>query len=181
MADVATLDPSAIAQIAKDAATAALKEADSAREAKEAQAAQAAAQASRNEDPLRQVLLKELGPDIARATLMAADAQDAARFYSGNPEAGKYREQVEAKSSELMARGEPMDRQSIFYYIRGKDFDKFRTDANEAERQQQARANSAAIVIGGEAVGLRPTMELPSDPWSMSADELEKHMAGKVI
>lgn len=111
----------------KAAVSAALSEAGQAaqaerqqREAQDAAARQAAATAA-NPDPVADVLRPHLQPLAAMLNLKAEDAKDASVFYATTPAAGKYSAAIETKFTECVQRGQPMNRASIWQWIRGSD------------------------------------------------------------
>lgn len=121
------------------------------------------------------VIRDEVGADIAQAQLLALDAGDKADFYTRFPEARRYQSEVETKSRELMQAGRPMDRESIWYWYKGRNEEKLLKDRQADEEQQKQRAREAAIVAGqSPAAG---GFGQPADPWAMSPEELERSLA----
>lgn len=177
------LDPKTLQPMIADAVkTAIAAERDVAvREAQRIAAEDAArtTQTTRDAAPLRKVLLDEIGPDLARINLNAQAAADLGKFYALHPEAKEFSTDIEAKFGELMAVGRPQDRESIWHWYRGANFDKFAARAAEQTKKEQDAAADASTLVGVGAPGVRGGT--PIDPWAMSPDDLDKAMKDRAF
>jgi DNA mismatch repair ATPase MutL len=86
-------------------------------------------------------------PKLNRATLDSADSLDYVKFYTGNPEAVEYQEQVEKVFEMLKEKGRPLPRADILAHTIGKevaaDPTKFTEKMIEKRQKQIERAESA--------------------------------------
>lgn len=133
----------------------------------QAQAAQAATQA----DPVASTVLPVVTPALRELAVKADSGRDAAIFYATNPAAAKFAPQIEARHNDLIARGIPVDRNSIFNLIKGENQEQF--IAEEIKRRDDAvkAAQEAATVRGSR--GGAPAGQV-REATSMTADELSK-------
>ena len=167
------LDEAKVLELVKQGTQAALEaRATEEEQARQAHAAQEAA-AARGKDPVRGVVMDAVGNDLAEIAFRARAAEDAAKFYLIHPEAKDFAGDVEKKFNELAAVGNAQDRESIWYWLKGKDFDKFHAAALEA--QERKKAEDAMVPgPGGQLTRVRQVQ----DPYAMSSEELEKALDG---
>lgn len=167
------LDEAKVLELIRQGTTAAL-EAKAAEDAaaRQAQADQAAA-AARGKDPVRGVVMDAIGDELRETRFEARAAADAAKFYLIHPEAKDYAGDIEKKFYELAASGNAQDRETVFYWMRGKDFDKFHAAANQ--QAESSKANEAMVPGPG---GTLTRVRQVQDPYTMTPDELEKALDG---
>lgn len=121
----------------------------------QSQQRQAAFNQQYQQDPVAQTLAPYLQPIVQQLTVQAQAANDKADFYSLHPEASAHRAEVEQMFNTLMAQGRPTDRESLYYFMKGKDPEKFAKSAADQLAQAQASGASvgAAAVPRPEATG----------------------------
>jgi hypothetical protein len=126
--------------------------------------------------PLRKVILDEIGGDLASMALESKSAVDFARFYGGNPRATRHQEAIEAKFNQLVVNGRPTDRDTIYKWMKGENFDVFVKEHQAEEAEAQARAAQGLSPVG---LGTGVRMGTPVDPWAMTPDDLGKQLQGR--
>ena len=115
-----------------------------------------------------------LEPYLRDVRVAVADAKDHSAFYQMNPAAAKHQTAIEEKFNQLLRARTPWDRSTIYNEMRGREFDKFRTEANTAEQAAQA----AAAQAGTLGPGTPPRSTSFEDPFSMDSEELGKRLHG---
>lgn len=100
-------------------------------------------------NPLKAVLEPIIGEDIRRANLMAEGAMDAAIFYSTNPDAKKYKDDIEKMFAALMQQGTPFTREALLKYQMGSNIDKIVEERMAAEKKKVEDAEAAALIDSG--------------------------------
>lgn len=141
----------------------------------------AAAQHQFQSDPVAQTLQPYLAPVVQRAEMQMQAANDKVDFYLGHPEAGGQRADIEKTFQQLMAEGRPMERESIFFYLRGRDPEGYVKSQNE-QRQQQLQGVAQQGATVGYAGVPRPDsgQTLSGDHMlTLPLDEQRKVMAGR--
>jgi hypothetical protein len=177
----AGLDPAAIQKAVTDGLSQALTARDRAvAEAQARQQAQAQAQRearTKGDDPVRKVVLDAIGDELGNASFRADAAADLAQFYTIHPEARAHAGDIEAKFRELASEGRPMDRESIYYWYRGVNYDKFvAADRERAAREEQEARGAVGV---GPGVGRLP--RVMKDPYEMTSDELDQALQGQTF
>lgn len=166
------LDEAKIREIVQQGTQAAIEAKETEQKTAQAEEARRATAAKQGEDPVRKVIMDAVGDDLRQANFRAAAAEDAAKFYLIHPDAREYAADVEKKFNELAGAGNAQDRESIWHYYRGLNFDKFHAQANQAALQ---KAEEAMVVGPG---GTMTRVRQVSDPYAMSSDELAKALDG---
>ncbi len=124
-------------------------------------------------DPVAQVVAPYLTPVVATMNLKSDDAKDAAIFYSTTPEASKFSAHIEAKFNECVQRGQPMNRASIWQWLKGSEAyiaERIKQHDQEVETARQAQTlqgNRGGVPSGAPAVDV-----------NASDDELSKALEG---
>lgn len=126
-------------------------------------------------DPLADLIGSRVNPALKQLGYAAADAKDAAMFYIEHPEMVKHKKDIEEAFSTLMKQGQPMSREAVAAWYKGKNFDKFREDANKADQEAAERAKAAADTGGG---AYRERTAQTKDPHTMSDEDLAKSLEG---
>lgn len=120
-------------------------------------------------DPVAEVLRPIVGPDLMRLNFKADDAKDAVIFYNGTPEATKHSEAIEAKFNEMAQNGRPMNRASIWQWIRGSDaFVTERIKQRDAEIETARQAQTIQGSRGGVPTG-RPNVDITTSDDDLAA------------
>ena len=130
-------------------------------------------------DPYVQRAVKPLQEQVLQANLRAQSAEDRAAFYAKHRDlAPEVADKVEKAFNRLAEAGSPFVREDILAWEMGKNFDKYRTEADEREKAERDRVAAAATVgshgVPHAAMGDR-------DFNSMSDDELALATKGKVF
>jgi hypothetical protein len=81
-----------------------------------AQQAQAATQA----DPIASTIMPVIAPALRELAIKGDSGRDAAVFYATTPQSHKYSGVIEQRFNELLARGIPVDRASLWNLIKGR-------------------------------------------------------------
>jgi len=127
------------------------------------------------DDPLADLIGSRVNPALKHLGYEIADAKDASLFYVGHPEAVKHKAAVEEAFNRLKQQGTPMARAAVWDWYKGKNFDQFRKEAAEAEKEAERRAREAGDTGPGAA---RHREVQTKDPHTMSDEELSKAMEG---
>lgn len=129
-------------------------------------------------DPLGDMIRPYIEPRVNAAILEAQSAADLATFYQSNPQAGKYRDEIETRFQNLKSRGTPFTRNDIWKWYRGENFDKFATE--QAEEQKRQAEESARIAAGvGPGSPFRGEGGPAKDAFTMPHEELTKALEGQ--
>lgn len=159
--------------------------ADAQRESMAAAQAQAEEQARRDAEaaqqdttgqPLRKVLLDEIGGDLQNNRLIAQSAADLAKFYAQHPEAREHSPEIERKFEELMSVGRPTNRETLWQWYRGVNFDKFYQLRKEQEAMKKAEAEGAIMPTGSGSGGRGSST---FDPFTATPDDINEFLKGK--
>jgi hypothetical protein len=128
------------------------------------------------ENPLKAVISPIIEPEMNRLRLMAEGAQDAAVFYGTNPEAIKYKDQIETNFKALMQNGTPFNREALLKYVMGhpENIKKMVDDGIAAEKKKIADAAAAETLEGG----FRPSGGQVKDAFTATDEELDKALQG---
>jgi hypothetical protein len=165
-----------VKSVIADAQAESMRAAEAAMAQTRANEATRAQQAARESQPLRKVILDEIGPDLANMALESKSAVDFARFYSANTRAAKHQQAIEDKFQQLVAAGRPTDRDTIYKWYQGEHFDMFVKEREAEQAESQARA-AQGLPPMGLGTGTRGGTVI--DPWAMVPEDLEKALADK--
>lgn len=157
---------------------------DQARQQQQAQQAQAQRQQAQQlaGDPLAQVIGPYVAPAFQQLAIQAASANDKADFYLSHPEAVHARAEIEAAHQASIQRGQPMDRESLYFYQRGRDPQAWqaREDQFRNERLQQLGAQFATA--GMPAMGRPEAPSLNSETFaSLPLDQMREALKGRTF
>jgi hypothetical protein len=145
------------------------------RQAQERQQQQERTQA----DPVANTIMSTVGPVLRELAIKGDSGRDAAVFYTTTPAAGRFSSVIEARFNDLLARGIPVDRASIWNLIKGEQgltHDGITFEEQIKRRDEEVkRAEEAATIRGSR--GAVPS-QITRDPFSMAPDELEKAIDG---
>ena len=122
-------------------------------------------------------------PSIDEVRLLAADAQDYAKFYTNNATAVEYQEPVEKAFEVLKKAGRPTTRADIFAYLQGQEYqknpDEFIQKAGEKKKAQLEKANSAADLGVGSLERARSDPVYGAEAFSkLTSDEMAQKLDG---
>lgn len=126
-------------------------------------------------DPVASTILGTVEPALRNIAVRADSGRDAAVFYATRPEAAKYSGQIEARFNELLARGIPVDRASIFNLLMGENLDTVVAERIAQRDEEVKRAEEAATIRGSR--GGAPN-QVVRDASRMKPDELEQALEG---
>ena len=122
-------------------------------------------------DPVASTIMPILAPALRELAIKGDSGRDAAVFYATTPQAAKYSGVIEQRFNELLARGIPVDRASLWNLIKGENQDSFVKEAIERRDSEVKAAQEAATVRGSR--GGAPQGQI-REASSMSQDELLK-------
>lgn len=125
-------------------------------------------------NPLQAIIDPIMAPHIARATLAAEGARDAATFYISTPEAVKYQGDIEKAFSALVAQGTPFTRAAVWAWYKGQNFDKFLSEARAEDAKKVDEAKQNADGGGGQRPGGGPV----KNAHDATDDELKNALNG---
>ena len=114
-------------------------------------------------------ILPIVGPALREVAIKADSGRDAAVFYATTPQSHKYSGVIESRFNDLLARGIPVDRASLWNLIKGENQDAFIAEAIKQRDEEVRRAQEAATVRGTR--GGAPMAQV-RDPHTMTQDEL---------
>lgn len=137
------------------------------RQEQERERANAATQA----DPVASTIMPILAPALRELAIKGDSGRDAAVFYATTPQAAKYSGMIENRFNELLKRGIPVDRASLWNLIKGENQDTFVAEAIKSRDAEVKAAQDAATVRGSR--GGAPAGQV-REATSMNRDELEK-------
>lgn len=125
-----------------------------------------------SENPLKAVIEPIMAPEMNRLRMLAEGAQDAAVFYGTNPEAIRYKDQIETNFKALMQNGTPFTRDALLKYVKGhpENIQKLVDEGIAAEKKKLADAAEAETLGGGH----RPQSAQVKDAFTASDEELAK-------
>ncbi len=130
-------------------------------------------------DPVASTILDTVRPMMRELAIKGDSGRDAAVFYTTTPAAGRFSGVIESRFNDLLARGIPVDRASIWNLIKGEQglTPDGLTIEDEIKRRADdvKRAEEAATIRGSR--GGAPSA-VTRDARSMSADELEQALDG---
>lgn len=115
-------------------------------------------------------------PALRALDITANDAKDAALFYVEHPEALTYKKDLENASDTMKRQGTPMTREALWDWYRGKNFDKFRDQANKKQQEDAERAAREAATLGPGSPNRDAGPQ--KDPHDMTDEELAKAVQG---
>ena len=141
------------------------------RQAQERQQQQAQTQA----DPVASTILSTVGPALRELAIKCDSGRDSAAFYCSTPAAGRFSQVIESRFNDLLARGIPVDRASIWNLIKGEQgltHDGITFEEQIKKRDEEVRRAEEAATIRGSRGGAPSHMV--RDPRSMSAEDLDK-------
>jgi hypothetical protein len=122
-------------------------------------------------DPVASTIMPVIGPALREVAIKADSGRDAAVFYATTPSSHKYSGLIETRFNELLARGIPVDRASLWNLIKGENQETFVAQAIKERDEEVKKAQEAATVRGSR--GGAPAAPV-RDASSMTADELSK-------
>jgi hypothetical protein len=122
-------------------------------------------------DPVASTIMPILAPALRELAIKGDSGRDAAVFYATTPQAAKYSGVIEARFNELLKRGIPVDRASLWNLIKGENQESFVQQAIKDRDEEVKRAQEAATVRGSR--GGAPAAQV-REASSMSQDELLK-------
>jgi hypothetical protein len=124
-------------------------------------------------DPVASTVLgNEAVAGALRTVAIKADSgRDAAVFYATTPDAAKYSGVIEGRFNDLIARGIPVDRASIWNLVRGENLGTF-VEAEIKRRDEEVKRASDAAVAQGSRGGAPNTQIV--DAHELSAEDLAK-------
>lgn len=131
----------------------------------------ARADAATQADPVASTIMPLLAPAFRELAIKGDSGRDAAVFYATTPEAAKYSGQIESRFNELLKRGIPVDRASLWNLIKGENMPAF-LDAEIKRREADVKAAQDAATVRGSRGGA-PAGQV-REATSMNRDELEK-------
>ncbi len=131
----------------------------------------ARAAAATQADPVASTIMPILAPALRELAIKGDSGRDAAVFYATTPQAAKYSGVIENRFNELLRRGIPVDRASLWNLIKGENQETFVKEAIAARDQEVKNAQEAATVRGSR--GGTPQGQV-REATSMSQDELLK-------
>jgi uncharacterized membrane protein YgcG len=124
-------------------------------------------------DPVAQAIAPVVGPAMQAIALQAQSAMDKADFYLSHPEAIKHKDAIEGMFNQMAQQGVPFDRDSIFKYYKGANFDQF---VQEHEQTRQAQSNQH--VVAGAPGMARPQGTGFENFEALSLDDQRKRLSG---
>jgi len=125
-------------------------------------------------NPLKEAVDAYTAPGLAAAKLDSQAARDGTIFYAAHPEAQKYMKEIEGAFDKLVQQGTPFSHDAVWEWYQGKNFQKFHTEAVEADKLKLEDAENAETISQN---GQRPVQKAKiTDPHSASDDELDKAM-----
>lgn len=123
------------------------------------------------QDTFGTMVRQSVQPLASNLGFQAQETRDYVDFYLGNPQAAKYKDQVEAKFAEIVRSGrQPIPRSDILRWLVG-------TETLQRNEQEAAQTAAQSSVMGGGQG--HQTNVTPRDPYSMTPDELEAALAGR--
>jgi hypothetical protein len=132
---------------------------------------------------LRELISPFVEPGVSAARLDAADSLDYAKFYTNNPEAAEYQDQVEKTFEALKKAGRPLPRADILAHTIGKELTSNRDAFTEKliakrqaalERAEQAGDIGSYSITKAKADGTFGTGNFDK----LSVEEMEKALEG---
>lgn len=129
------------------------------------------AAAATQADPVASTIMPILAPALRELAIKGDSGRDAAVFYATTPQAAKYSGVIESRFNELLARGIPVDRASLWNLIKGENQDSFVKEAIE-RRDAEVKAAQEAATVSGSRGGV-PQGQI-REASSMTVDELQK-------
>jgi hypothetical protein len=129
------------------------------------------ANAATQADPVASTIMPILAPALRELAIKGDSGRDAAVFYATTPQAAKYSGGIEARFNELLARGIPVDRASLWNLIKGENQETFVAEAIKNRDAEVKAAQDAATVRGSR--GGAPQGQI-REASGMTQDELLK-------
>jgi hypothetical protein len=133
------------------------------------------------EDQLQRQMQQTLDPFLRPVVNLGASALDHSRFYTANPDAVEYHDEIERVFEESVKTGRNLGRQDIAYYIDGR---LRKTDPKKWQEQQDARlAKQKEVADTAVDVGFSAMDKAKNDPnWtnfrSKTVEEMESALDG---
>lgn len=121
-------------------------------------------------DPVASTILQTVEPALRNIAIKGDSGRDAAIFYATTPAAAKYAQQIETRHNELLNRGIPVDRASLWNLIRGENLDAFVEERVKQRDADLKRAQEAETVRGTRGAPMEPVR----DAREMSPEDLAK-------
>ena len=141
-------------------------------------------QADQQRQLLRDTLQPVIGQDIANANFAAADAKDYVSFYTGDPLAMEYRDEVEAAFNQAKENGHPLPRSEVLRWVIGKERLTDQKKFNERETvRQKAQLDRAERGVDTGAGSLNRAKDDPTfaNFDKLSLEDMEKALEGIVF
>ena len=146
----------------------------------QAQAAAAEQTRQTQADPVASTILSTVGPALRELAVKGDSGRDAAVFYAtAGAGARRFAAQIEARHNELLARGIPVDRASLWNLIKGEngiDDNGETVDQAIKRRDAEVRRAAEAETVRGSRGGAPDPRAV--DPYSQAPDELAKSLEG---
>lgn len=142
----------------------------------QAQAQQAASQ-QQWQDPVGAIVRPHIEPLARALSLQVQAANDKSDFYAEFSEAGPYRQQVESVFTQLMQRGQPMERKAIWHNYKGEHYEAFKQQ-DEAKRQAALEAASTRYASVGGPAAMRPEGQDLANFRSLPLDKMRDALQG---
>lgn len=101
------------------------------------------------ENPLAAIIDPIMAPRLRMLELKADGAMDAAMFYAEHPEMLKHREKIEQAFIASINQGTPHSRNALRSWYIGENFENFRKEADEADKQKVELARRDGVIDGG--------------------------------
>jgi hypothetical protein len=152
-----TINPEALAGLVKQALQSTIEENRAQSQAMQREQVEAARRQAQSkdmsQDPVFQTIAPVMGPAITAVNLKADNALDAVTFYGGNPEASKYRAEIEQMVQNSINSGRPTARESLWHLFRGNPANAPRLQADYDAHQKALAQISATVGAGGMGRG----------------------------
>jgi hypothetical protein len=126
-------------------------------------------------DPVASTIMGTMEPALRNIAIRADSGRDAAVFYTTTPAAGRFSGVIEARFNDLLARGIPVDRASIWNLIKGEQgltHEGITFEEQIKRRDEEVKRAEEAATIRGSRGGA--PSQMVRDARSMSAEDLDK-------
>jgi hypothetical protein len=125
-------------------------------------------------DPVASTILNTVGPALRELAIKGDSGRDAAVFYTTTPAAGRFSGVIEGRFNDLLARGIPVDRASIWNLIKGEQgltHDGITFEEQIKRRDEEVKRAEEAATIRGSRGGA--PSQMIRDARAMSPEDLE--------
>jgi len=133
-------------------------------------------------DPVHDLVMEAVGPQMQAIQVTALAGADAAQFFTSTPEINtpdyaKHKDEVEKRFIAALSAGRFVPRSDLYKHYIGENFDAFAAlRAKSATEAQDAALRAAGAP--GASVGRSGAVQI-SDPYSMTEDQLFAALAPK--